>query len=80
MSNPKFEINIATNSLRSSIKMNGEDISSSVHRVEISQIAGELPVIKIQLVPTGLIRMNAEAQLVVLSAPTEPLEPADKSK
>lgn len=49
MPNPTFDIQIATNSAESRVTCNGEDISGAIRAVQITQVAGSLPIVRLQL-------------------------------
>lgn len=76
MSKPFFEIQIDTNSLNSRVICDGHNLSEAIHAIQITQIAGRVPIIRLEIVPSATLRLSAEA-LVTLSELAETREKPD---
>jgi hypothetical protein len=63
LSKSKFDIRIAALSTDSRILFEGIDISSGVHAINICQVAGQLPIVTLELVGTSSIRLDDEVRL-----------------
>jgi hypothetical protein len=86
MPNPTFDIQLSTNTFNSRIMCNEVDISDAIHAIRITQVAGEMPVIELELIKGSRgasLRAQCEAQGFIvekiekstIDAQTAPLEP-----
>jgi len=74
MKPPTFNIQLASNSADSRVTLNGEDISSAIRAVTVSQIAGQLPIVTLELSPGHrgeVIRAQCEVILRLQDASEE---------
>lgn len=80
MTNPKFDIQLATNSRESRVLCNGEDISDAIHAITVVQRAGSVPIVTLEIAVTprgASFRIQAEAMIKLQDAPTASQSPSE---
>jgi len=63
MPNPKFDIQIATNSTDTKVFCNGEDISSLIRAIKVEQIPMHRPIVTLELVRSVDVVVHAQCVL-----------------
>ena len=81
MKTPTFNILLSSNSAKSQVTCNGEDISGSIRSIKVEQVSGELPIVTLVLLGGSRgasVRAQCEAILKLqdtVEAPDAPTEP-----